>query len=38
MYDAMICGSVAPMSADMGLGVGGMMRQEIYDDERPLTD
>jgi hypothetical protein len=38
MYDAMICGSVPPMSADMGLGAGGMMRQEIYDDERPLTD
>lgn len=38
MYDAMICASGAPMSAGMGLGAGGTMRQEIYDDDRPLSD
>lgn len=35
--DFMVCGA-APMSADMGIGAGGTMRQEIYDDERPVTD
>ncbi len=35
--DYMICAS-APMSADMGIGVGGTMRQEIYDDHRPVSD
>jgi hypothetical protein len=28
----------APMSAEMGIGAGGTMRQEIYDDELPTTD
>ncbi|AKS31492.1 hypothetical protein [Mycolicibacterium goodii] len=28
----------APAGADMGLGAGGRMRQEVYADERPLTD
>ncbi len=31
-------GAAAPMSADMGIGAGGTMRQEIYDDERPVGD
>ena len=35
--DLMVCAS-APMSADMGMGAGGTMRQEIYDDERPISD
>lgn len=35
--DSMVC-AAAPMSADMGIGAGGMMRQEIYDDERPVGD
>jgi hypothetical protein len=33
--DAMVCASAPP---DMGIGAGGTMRQEIYDDDRPLTD
>lgn len=33
----MACAS-APMSADMGIGAGGRMRQEIYEDQRPVTD
>jgi hypothetical protein len=28
----------APGSADMGLGAGGRMRQEVYTDDRPLAD
>ncbi|MEV6290837.1 hypothetical protein AB0M41_10520 [Streptomyces sp. NPDC051896] len=28
----------APRGAAMGLGVGGSMRQEVYRDDRPLTD
>lgn len=28
----------APGSADMGLGAGGRMRQEVYTDDRPLSD
>jgi len=37
--DDMICASVpAPGSADMGLGAGGRMRQEVYTDDRPLAD
>lgn len=28
----------APRGAAMGLGVGGSMRQEVYQDDRPLTD
>ncbi len=28
----------APGSADMGLGAGGRMRQEVYTDDRPLVD
>lgn len=27
----------APRAAAMGLGVGGSMRQEVYEDDRPLT-
>lgn len=38
LYDALICGSAEPMSAEMGIGAGGSMRQEIYEDERPLSD
>ena len=35
----MICASApAPGSADMGLGAGGRMRQEVYTDDRPLAD
>ena len=35
----MICASTpAPGSADMGLGAGGRMRQEVYTDDRPLAD
>ena len=33
--------SIAPApagSADMGLGAGGRMRQEVYTDKRPLSD
>ncbi len=30
--------SPAPSSADMGLGAGGRMRQEVYTDDRPLGD
>lgn len=32
--------AAAPPSAalEMGLGAGGRMRQEVYDDDRPLTD
>ncbi|MGB0963219.1 MAG: hypothetical protein ACPGVY_11045 [Mycobacterium sp.] len=40
-----VCASMAPMacdgdtgSADMGLGAGGRMRQEVYADDRPLAD
>lgn len=40
-----ICCDMAPMpcpqatgSADMGLGAGGRMRQEVYTDDRPLSD
>ncbi|MCH9729229.1 MAG: hypothetical protein K0U84_06035 [Actinomycetia bacterium] len=40
-----VCSDMAPMpclaptgSADMGLGVGGRMRQEVYTDDRPLAD
>ena len=35
--DELLCAAL-PMSAEMGLGAGGMLRQEIYDDERPVTD
>lgn len=42
---AQLCASMAPMacaeevgSADMGLGAGGRMRQEVYVDDRPLAD
>ncbi|MBO4253749.1 hypothetical protein [Streptomyces griseorubiginosus] len=28
----------APAAAAMGLGVGGSMRQEVYEDDRPLSD
>jgi hypothetical protein len=28
----------APMGASMGLGAGGRMRQEVYADDRPLSD
>ncbi|MET7637250.1 hypothetical protein [Streptomyces sp. NPDC005438] len=28
----------APSGAAMGLGVGGSMRQEVYEDDRPVTD
>ncbi len=28
----------APRAAAMGLGVGGTMRQEVYQDDRPLSD
>lgn len=35
----MICAAApAPGSADMGLGVGGRMRQEVYTDDRRLDD
>ncbi len=37
LVDYMVCGA-AFMSADMGIGAGGTMRQEIYDDERPVSD
>lgn len=33
--DAMVCASALP---DMGIGAGGTMRQEIYDDDRALDD
>ena len=33
----LMCAS-APMDDAMGLGAGGTMRQEVYTDERPLTD
>ena len=40
-----LCSDMAPMpcpeaigSADMGLGAGGRMRQEVYTDDRPLAD
>jgi len=41
-----VCADIAPMaacpeatgSADMGLGAGGRMRQEVYVDDRPLAD
>ncbi len=40
-----VCASMAPRacpqatgSADMGLGAGGRMRQEVYADDRPLAD
>lgn len=40
-----VCFDMAPMacpgaagSADMGLGAGGRMRQEVYTDHRPLAD
>ena len=32
------CGPPATGSADMGLGAGGRMRQEVYVDDRPLAD
>lgn len=35
--DFMVC-AAAPMSEEMGIGAGGTMRQEIYDDERPVSD
>ncbi|KOV64723.1 hypothetical protein [Streptomyces sp. MMG1121] len=31
-------GGAAPRAAALGLGVGGSMRQEVYGDDRPLTD
>ena len=34
----MVVFACAAPSADMGLGAGGRMRQEIYDDDRPATD
>ena len=37
-FEAMACGSPMAMSVEMGIGAGGTMRQEIYDDERPMTD
>ncbi len=37
LVDYMVCGA-APMAAEMGIGAGGAMRQEIYDDERPVSD
>lgn len=36
--DGMLGCMPAPAAADMGLGVGGRMRQEVYADGRPLTD
>ena len=39
VFADMICaGPPAPGSADMGLGAGGRMRQEVYTDKRPLSD
>lgn len=35
---AMMACSEAIGSADMGLGAGGRMRQEVYTDDRPLAD
>jgi hypothetical protein len=35
--DMMLFACAAP-SADMGLGAGGRMQQEIYDDDRPAAD
>lgn len=32
------CAPVPCASADMGLGAGGRMRQEVYTDDRPLAD
>ena len=37
MGEFMACAAPAG-SADMGLGAGGTLRQEIYDDERPVAD
>ncbi|WBO62335.1 hypothetical protein [Streptomyces camelliae] len=31
-------GGAGPLPAALGLGVGGSMRQEVYRDDRPLTD
>ncbi|KUI32554.1 hypothetical protein AU196_16340 [Mycobacterium sp. IS-1742] len=36
--DALPCGPLLATSADMGLGAGGRMRQEVYADDRPLAD
>ena len=38
--EVIMCAAPIPStgSADMGLGAGGRMRQEIYEDERALTD
>ncbi|MCP9274037.1 hypothetical protein [Mycolicibacterium arenosum] len=36
--EGMVACMAAPAGADMGLGAGGRMRQEVYADDRPLTD
>ncbi|WP_059015773.1 hypothetical protein [Mycobacterium sp. M26] len=45
VVESEICFDMAPMacseaigSADMGLGAGGRMRQEVYTDDRPVDD
>ena len=39
-FESIVCCEAAPApgSADMGLGAGGRMRQEVYTDDRPLSD